>query len=93
MILTRVDTVYNIDSDYQGVRLSGRVTAQNGEININAFIYLDNASPIGSVSYIYRGNTQCTKSISNLERQYIETVEQLLENTLTFLINEFSTSE
>lgn len=90
MILIKNGTKYIINNQSENIKLEGQVTFNNEEININVQAFLINDQYIGACSYKYRSGGICNKVIGDCKHQYIHILEQMLENTLNFLIQKFN---
>lgn len=90
MILIKTNTNYVIRNQSENANLNGSVILNGGEIAITAQVFSTNNQRIASCSYKYRRGGACDKVIGNCNHQYISTVEQLLEDTLSFLIEQFN---
>ena len=90
MILTKNNQFYTIQNVTENLKLEGQVTFEDGEMNINVQAFLINDQYIGACSYKYRSGGDCSKVIGDCNHQYVSILEQMLESTLNFLIEQFN---
>lgn len=90
MILTKNNQFYTIQNVTENLKLEGQVTFEDGEMNVNVQAFLINDQYIGACSYKYRSGGYCSKVIGDCNHQYVSILEQMLESTLNFLIEQFN---
>lgn len=89
MILIKNGTFYSVKNQTEQFKLEGRVFFDNQELKLDLVINNNDGAQIGTATYIYKNGGICSKSIADIQRTNISQVEQVLEETLSFILQRF----
>lgn len=89
MILIKNGTFYSVKNQTEQFKLEGRVFFDNQELKLDLVINNSDGAQIGTATYIYKNGGICSKSIADIQRTNISQVEQVLEETLSFILQRF----
>ena len=89
MILIKRNIHYSIQDEDEYSKLEGRVTFTDGELTVNIQVHQKDGTYIGTGSYKYINDYNCSKTIGDCSRQNITIIQDTLERVLNFLINKF----
>lgn len=93
MILIKGNQTLTIENSNSKLKLSGLVTFEDNEIKLNSHIYSLEGDHIGVGAYNYRQGGRCVKSIGDTLKQHIKDIEEILEESIEFLIQYFEMSQ
>lgn len=92
MRLINKRTQYTVENENNTLKLTGEVSSNEDykEISMNGSIQDLEGQWLGSFNYRFRKGGNADKSVSQINRDYIDTAEDLLDETMDALLNEFN---
>lgn len=91
--LVKQNQSYYVQDTSQDYKLVGEVLIEDTSFNLDATIFDLQGNFVANCGYEYAQNGSCSKSVRNTRRELINTLQNFIEEVVSFLIQRFYPDE